>query len=103
MAALGPQAEAVRALMAAGCPGDLVARAMNAIDVDQDDDAASIGVKVSELRSALPPLFENRVTPPPYGSSRTAPTGPPMSMADAEKEARRLFPSLVPPLPDSAA
>jgi hypothetical protein len=101
--ALGAEAEAVRALMAAGVPGDLVVRAMHALDVDQDDDATSIGVKVSELKSALPPLFENAVTPPPYGNKRTAPTGPAMSMVDAAKEARAKFPQLVPPLPDTAA
>jgi hypothetical protein len=101
--ALGAEAEAVRALMAAGVPSDLVARAMHALDVDQDDDVASIGVKVTGLKARLGPLFENAVTPAPFGNKRTAATGPAMSMADAAKEARAKFPQLVPPLPDTAA
>ncbi len=49
---LSAEAEAVRALMAAGVPGDLVTRAMNAIYLAADDDATSIGAKVAELKSA---------------------------------------------------
>ncbi len=101
--ALSAEAEAVRVLMAAGVPGKLVERAIRTITVEEHDDGDSLAAKVAAVKTDLPGLFDAAVTPAPYSNTRTAPTGPAMSMDDAAKEAREKYPHLVPQLPDSAA
>ncbi len=100
---LGAEAEAVRCLMAAGVPSRLIERAIRTIDIDPDDDADTLAVKVFEAKADLPAFFGEAVTPAPYGNKQPGHAGPPMSMDDAAKEARERFPHLVPQLPDSAA
>ncbi len=92
---LGPEAAAVRALMAAGIPARLVERVLPALDVAEDDDADVIEAKVAAAKAEVPAFFPDAVTPAPFGNKRPAPAAGPQSMADAAKDARERYLHLV--------
>lgn len=100
---LGPEAAAVRALMAAGVPARLVERVLPTIDVVEDDDADAIEAKVAAAKAEVPAFFPGAVTPAPFGNKRPVPAGGPTSMADAENDVRERYLHLLGPTTDSAA